>query len=105
MPGRRSGRRRANDQRVRVKTRRGPSRGGWKLKRDSQDVQVGVHARKSFGHQAGRGNRARAGESENQASAGVEQSKTHLKSSSGRVALLLLGSLGARLTAGALPSR
>lgn len=58
-----------------------------------------------LGIKQGEGNRARTGESEKQASAGVEQSKTHLKTSSGRVALLLLGSLGARLTAGALPSR
>lgn len=92
------------------KTRRTrPSRGGWRLKRDSHEVQMGVHARKSFGHQAGRGDAAADGDerAKNQAAAAaaVRRPETHLKTGSGRVALLLLGSLGARLTAGALPSR
>lgn len=91
------------------KTRRTrPSRGGWKLKRDSHEVQMGVHARKSFGHQAGRGDAARwprEGKKSN-AAAAVQRPETHLKTGSRRVALLLLvGSVGARLTAGALPSR
>lgn len=48
---------------------------------------------------------ATRGQKSNAAAAAAARPETHLKSGSGRVALLLLGSFGARLTAGALPSR
>lgn len=48
---------------------------------------------------------AKRGQNTKKQAAAVHGPETHLKTGSGRVALLLLGSLGARLTAGALPSR